>query len=314
MDILDIAKNPFFLAPMAGITDISFRRICSIYGAGLTYTEMVSAKGIKYGNERTKELISVSDEEGKAVLQLFGSDADILAEVARDMSCEFSGKLAMIDINMGCPVSKVVKNSEGSALMKDIPLASKIITKVKKNINLPLSIKFRSGWDLLSVNAVEFARMAEDSGADVICIHPRTKEQMFSGRADLDLIDSVLKAVKIPVIGSGDIKGTVDAEKMLKEMGCNAVMIGRAALGNPFIFRELLGEPPANILEKAECAIEHLYMLIEDKGEARGLSEFKKHAIWYTKGFDNAAKLRPHLMSAKTLLEMKKLLLSFAKR
>ena len=298
---------------MAGITDLAFRRVCALFGAGFTYTEMVSAKGIQYGNTKTKDLIRVSGEEGRAGLQLFGSDPAVLAQTASTICREFSDKIAIIDINMGCPAPKIVKNFEGCALMQNPVLAGKIIEAVKKASNLPVTVKFRKGWDEKNLNAVAFAKMAQEAGADGVTVHGRTRMQFYSGKADWDLIGEVKAALRIPVIGNGDIHCAQDAVKMTQQTGCDAVMVARGALGNPFIFREIIalkkGENinPASLEEKVKTALLHLTLVVKDKGERRAVKEFRKHAAWYVRGLKNAAKLRDMVVHADTYDKMEEL-------
>ena len=274
---------------------------------------MVSAKGMDYGNTRTTGLISVSEAEGKAGLQLFGSDPEVLSRTAAAVCAEYADRIALLDINMGCPALKIVKNGEGCALMRDIALAGRIIEAVKAASSLPVTVKFRKGWDEDSVNAVEFARVAEDAGADGVTLHGRTREQFYSGAADWNIIGEVKASVNIPVVGNGDIFGSRDAFEMMRRTGCDAVMAGRGALGNPFIFREMLalqnGETPAapELGEKVAVALEHLRLLVADKGERRGVREFRKHAAWYAKGYRQAAKFRERAVQAETAADMESL-------
>ncbi len=294
---------------MAGVTDKAFRGICASFGAGFTYTEMVSAKGIKYGNEKTKDLIDISREEGRAGMQLFGSDPMILAETAKQVCGMYGDKIAAIDINMGCPAQKIVKNGEGCALMLNPALAGSIIKSVKKAVTIPVTVKFRKGWDDKGANALEFAKMAEDSGADAVTVHARTRDQFYRGKADLDVIAQVKSVLKIPVIGNGDIFSAPDALNMLEYTKCDAVMVARGALGNPFIFREILaarkGETPvpAGLEEKIAAALKHLRLAVENKGEKRAAREFRKHAAWYLKGVKNASDIRQRIQKAATQKE-----------
>lgn len=289
-------NNNIFLAPMAGITDKPFRIICKQHGCGLVYSEMISAKGLYYGSKNTKTLLDIDDAEAPAAVQLFGSEPDIMSGMAEVVSK--NPKVAIIDINMGCPAPKITKNCEGSALMRNIPLASKIIKAVVLKSVKPVTVKFRKGWDSNSINAAEFAAMAEESGASAIAIHGRTKTQMYSGKADWDIIKKVKEKVRIPVIGNGDIKNPEDAKKMFDFTGCDAVMIGRGALGNPWIFGrtvhfletgEMLPEP--TIQEKIDTVIKHLNMMYQYKGR-KGVLEMRKHIAWYIKGLKGAAALR----------------------
>jgi tRNA-dihydrouridine synthase B len=317
VDLTRIAKNRIFLAPMAGVTDKAFREVCASSGAGFTYTEMVSAKGIQYGSRRTESLIAVSAAEGKAGVQLFGSEPDVLADTAKFVCEHYLDRIALIDINMGCPAQKIVRNDEGCALMQNPPLAAKIIGAVKKASLLPVTVKFRKGWDEKSLNATAFAKMAEESGADALTVHGRTRMEFYGGKADLSAIAEVKAAVGIPVIGSGDVFSADAALNMFQTTGCDALMVARGALGNPFVFREILAalqgkrpEPP-DLREKAETALYHLRLAVADKGERRAVREFRKHAAWYLKGVKNAAKLRESAVKASTQREMEELFFSF---
>ena len=300
-------KNPYLLAPMAGITDGAFRQVCAELGAGFTYTEMVSAKGISYDNLRTRLLITVSNAEGNAALQLFGDDGDIIAASAKEILDEMGGQISLVDINMGCPAPKIVKSGEGCALMKDEVKAGRIIEKVAAAVHVPLTVKFRAGWDEESKNFLSFAKMCENAGAAAVCLHPRTRDQFYSGKARRELIGEVVSYIKIPVIGNGDIKSISDANEMMKATGCEAVMIARGALGNPHIFS---GEKP-DVGTLMRTAVRHLELAVENKGET-AIPEFRKHAAWYTKGIAGGAKIRDALMSEKDARKIKDLLLSLA--
>ena len=287
--------NNIFLAPMAGVTDMPYRKLCKEMGAGLVYTEMVSSKAIQYGSEKTEGISKVFDEERPVAVQIFGSEPDIMAETAKKIS-EYAD---IIDINMGCPVNKIVKNNEGSALMKNIKLAEEIITKVVEAVEVPVTVKFRKGFDHNNINAVEFAQMAEAAGAKLITIHGRTREDMYSGKADLDIIKQVKNAVKIPVIGNGDITSPQAAKNMFDYTGVDGIMIARGSVGNPWIFRNiieylendnLIEEP--TIDERMDMAIRHLEETIKYKGEYTGIREMRKNLFLYIKGLPNATDLR----------------------
>lgn len=312
-----ISKRPVLLAPMAGITDTAFREMCLKYGAELAYTEMISAKGMHYNCMATRKLIELSEREGPCGVQLFGSSPDILADISREIESEYGEKVALIDINMGCPARKIVSNGEGSALMLDLPLASQIISAVKKAVRLPVSVKFRKGFDSEHLNAVEFAKMAQDSGADIITIHGRTREQMYSGKVDLDAIAAVKRSVTIPVIGNGDIFSGTDAANMLKYTGCDGIMVARGAQGNPFIFEEikayLSGSPytPPSAEQRAAAALEHAKRHLELKGE-RSIIELRKHMAWYVSSARGVGKIRTRLMRAQTLDDIKYALAEYA--
>ncbi len=283
-------ENNIFLAPLAGVTDLSFRRICKEMGAGLTFTEMISAKGLMYDNKNTSTLLKVNDIERPVAVQLFGSDPMIMATEAKKLQDKFD----IIDINMGCPVPKIVKNGEGSALMQNIELARLIIKNVVDAVDIPVTVKFRKGFDDNSVNAVEFAKMAEEAGASMITVHGRTRSQYYSGKADWDIIKDVKEAVSIPVIGNGDIFTREDAKRMLEYTGCDGVMLARGVLGNPWLIKEIVEDIDIDVTAKMRCdmALRQTKMLIEEKGEKRGLIEIRKHVIWYIKNIKNSSKIR----------------------
>lgn len=301
-------KNNVILAPMAGVTDLPFRILCKEQGAGLLCMEMVSAKAIYYGSKNTEELMKISPAEMPVSLQLFGSDADIMADMAKKIE---EKPFAVLDINMGCPVPKVVNNGEGSALMKNPKLAEEIITKMVKAVKKPVTVKIRKGFDEAHLNAVEMAKIAEASGAAAVAVHGRTREQYYAGKADWDCIRAVKEAVKIPVIGNGDVTGALSAERLLKETGCDGVMVGRAAQGNPFIFREITEYletgviPPKPTPAEVRATIErHARMQMEEKGEYTGVREMRKHLSWYTVGYPNSAKYRQMINSMETMEEL----------
>ena len=301
-------KNNVILAPMAGVTDLPFRVLCKEQGAGLLCMEMVSAKAIYYGSKNTEELMKISPAEMPVSLQLFGSDADIMADMAKKIE---EKPFAVLDINMGCPVPKVVNNGEGSALMKNPKLAEEIITKMVKAVKKPVTVKIRKGFDEAHLNAVEMAKIAEASGAAAVAVHGRTREQYYAGKADWDCIRAVKEAVKIPVIGNGDVTDALSAERLLKETGCDGVMVGRAAQGNPFIFREITEYletgviPPKPTPAEVRATIErHARMQREEKGEYTGVREMRKHLSWYTVGYPNSAKYRQMINSMETMEEL----------
>ncbi len=288
--------NNLILAPMAGVTDLPFRLLCREQGAGLLCMEMVSAKAILYKNKNTEELLSIASGENPVSLQLFGSDPDIMSEIAKQIE---ERPFDILDINMGCPVPKVVNNGDGSALMKNPRLAGAIIEKTARAIKKPVTVKIRKGFDEGSVNAVEMAHIAEESGAAAIAVHGRTREQFYSGRADWDIIRQVKEAVSIPVIGNGDIRSAEDVIAMQRQTGCDGFMIARGAEGNPWIFRQILhyfrtGEqlPKPDFREVTEMLLRHARMQVEFKGEYTGIREIRKHAAWYTAGYRNSSKLR----------------------
>lgn len=311
-------ENNVFLAPMAGVTDLPFRLLCKEMGCGLVYSEMVSAKGILYENKNTTELLRVAAEERPAAVQLFGSDPEILGAMALKIE---GYPIDVIDVNMGCPAPKIVKNGEGSALTKTPELVGKIVRALAEAQKKPVTIKIRKGFDDAHLNAAEIARIAEANGAAAVAVHGRTREQYYSGKADWDCIREVKRAVNIPVIGNGDVFTPQDAERLLDETGCDAVMVGRGAQGNPWIFRrilrylqtgELLPEPTAE--ERIEKALRHAKMLVEYKGEYIGVREMRKHTAWYMKGLPGAAELRGKLNAAADLAGMERLLREYLER
>ena len=301
-------KNNIILAPMAGVTDKAFRLITKPFGPALMYTEMVSGKGLLYKNKRTEVLLEVLNFEKPTAAQIFGHEPEVMSEIA-ERSLEFGAD--MIDINMGCPAPKIVNNGDGSALMKNPELAGKIISAVRKSVNCPMSVKFRMGWDDDSINAVEFAKTAENNGADAITIHGRTRAQFYSGKANLEIIKKVKEAVKRPVIGNGDVHDGKSAKYMLDYTGCDGIMIGRAAQGNPWLFSSVLhylktGDElaPPTLEERSDIAEKHLRLLVKFKGEYRGVLEGRKHMAWYFKGLCGGAKLRNLINQCDTLEQM----------
>ncbi len=305
-------ENDLILGPMAGVTDLPFRLLCKEQGAGLLCMEMVSAKGIMYNNKNTKFLLTIDERERPVSLQLFGSDPDIISEQAKRIE---ELPFDILDINMGCPVPKIVNNGDGSALMKNPLLAGEIIEKTARAIQKPVTVKIRKGFDEEHINAVEMAHIAQESGAAAIAVHGRTREQYYSGKADWEIIRKVKEAVKIPVIGNGDVWTPQDAIDMRKQTGCDGVMIGRGAQGNPWIFKQILHyEQTGELLEKpspqevTEMILRHAKMQMEFKGECIGMREIRKHAAWYTAGYKNSAKLRGKINETETYEELKELL------
>ena len=308
-----LLENSYVLGPMAGVTDLPFRLLCKEQGAGLLCMEMVSAKAIMYKNRNTQSLLEIDPRENPVSLQLFGSDPDIISNIAHEIE---ERPFDLLDINMGCPVPKIVNNGEGSALMKNPKLAGEIIRKTVKAINKPVTVKIRKGFDDDHVNAVEMAKIAEDAGAAAVAVHGRTREQFYSGKADWDIIRQVKEAVSIPVIGNGDLLTAEDVIAMEEQTGCDGFMIARGAQGNPWIFKQILhyfetGEhlPKPSIEEVTQMILRHARMMLEFKGEYIGIREIRKHAAWYTAGYPNSARLRVAINNVESFEALEELLL-----
>ena len=307
-------ENRYILGPMAGVTDLPFRLLCREQGAGLLCMEMVSAKAIYYNNRNTESLLEIHPDEKPVSLQLFGSDPKIMSEMAKRIE---ERPFAILDINMGCPVPKVVKNGEGSALMKNPKLVYEIVSAIVKAIEKPVTVKIRKGFDDDHVNAVEIARIAEEAGASAVAVHGRTREQYYSGKADWDIIRQVKEAVSIPVIGNGDVTSPEKAEELIRQTGCDGIMIARGAQGNPWIFSEMVkweetGElpPRPDKDEVRRMILRHARLQLEYKGGFSGIREMRKHVAWYTKGLKGAARLRERVNAVESLEELENLLTS----
>ena len=308
-------ENDVFLAPMAGVTDIAFRELCKELGCGLLYTEMVSAKGLYYGSSNTEALMRISELEKPVAIQIFGNDPKIMAS-----ACEvFNSRddICIVDVNMGCPVNKIVKNGEGSALMQNPKLAAEIIKEMKKASTKPVTVKFRKGFDSNNVNAVEFAKYMEDAGIDAIAVHGRTREQMYEGKADWDIIKAVKESVKVPVIGNGDVFSVDDAIRIKEITNCDAIMVARGARGNPWIFREVMqamkGEeviyPTA--VEKIEMCIRHLDLAVKYYEEIKAVREMRKHTGWYVKGLSNCTEIKDKINTKDNYADARQVLLDY---
>lgn len=302
-------ENKVFLGPMAGVTDLTFRRICRSMGCGVTCSEMISAKGLYYKDKKTKDLMKTESGEKLYAIQIFGSEPEIMAEVAplvEEAGADF------LDINMGCPMPKIVNNGDGCALMKNPKRAGEIVRAVSRAVKIPVTVKIRKGWE--EENAPEMAKILEDAGAAMIAVHGRTREEFYSGKADWRVIERVKNAVAIPIIGNGDIFSAEDAKRMSDETGCDGVMVARGAEGNPFIFRQIDEMRKTGKVtyfptdkDKLEMALKHTRMLVEDKGEGRGIKEARKHIAWYIKGMRDSAQMKNRVFKAVTLAEIDEL-------
>lgn len=296
-------KNPFILAPLAGYTDLPFRLLCRELGAGLCYSEMISCHGLTYGQEKTLEMLATVEEERPVAFQLFGNDPDIMGSAADILSIR---PIDLIDINMGCPAKKVIKKGSGAALMKDMPRAEAIIRAVVKNTHLPVTVKFRSGWNTDNILAVEFAQMAQEAGASAVTIHGRTWSQAFGGKADWSIISQVKQSVSIPVIGNGDILCYQDGQHMMQETGCDGVMIGRGALGNPWVFQE--SGTPATLAGKMSVINRHIELIEKYLPTRLHYFKIKNHCIRYMTGLPGCSKLRKKISDCSSIQEISLLL------
>ena len=303
-------ENEVFLAPMAGVTDLPFRLICKELGCGLLYTEMINAKALCYDDKNTKKMLNILDEEHPVAIQIFGSEPEFMGKAAQILN-DYPNEI--LDINMGCPAPKVVKNGDGSALMRNPKLAGQVLDQVVKNSKKPVTLKIRKGWDDNSINALEIAKIAEDCGICAITIHGRTREQYYSGQADWDIIGEVKSQISIPVIGNGDVTSVEDAIRIKDHTGCDAIMIGRGAQGNPWIFKRIdhymktgqLLDPPSKD-EKIDIAIKHMDLAIKEHGEYVAVREMRKHIGWYLKGMKHSARFRDqinHMVTAKEVID-----------
>ena len=299
--------NNLILAPMAGVTDLPFRLLCRECGAGMSVMEMISAKAILYRNKNTEELMRTDPRERPVSLQLFGSDPEIVSQIALQIE---DRPFDILDFNMGCPVPKVVKNGEGSALMRDPKLAAEIVRQTVKKIHKPMTVKIRKGFNDDEINAVEMAKRLEDAGAAAITVHGRTREQYYSGSADWEIIRQVKEAVRIPVIGNGDVTGPGSARALMEQTGCDAVMIGRAARGNPWIFRQILenSQTKPSAAELREMVLRHARMVVDQDGEGLGICKMRKHVAWYTAGYPHSSKLRGMSNNISTMDDLRNLL------
>ncbi|NLJ40673.1 MAG: tRNA dihydrouridine synthase DusB [Clostridiales bacterium] len=313
-----VLKNRIFLAPMAGITDLPFRLICREYNCGLVYTEMVSAMGMYYENKKTEELLSVHPDERPIGVQIFGTEPEIMALTAKKIS---SQKVDLIDINMGCPAPKIVKNGQGCALMKDPQKVGAIVKAVVASSLKPVTVKIRKGWDDHSINAAEIARIAENEGAAAITVHGRTRDQFYSGNADWSIIKKIKESVNIPVIGNGDIFTPQDAKRMFEYTGCDAIMVARGARGNPWIFRDITHFldtggilPRPSVFQKIDTVLKQLDLAVQFKGEKLGILEMRKHLAWYLKGMRNVNVLKDMINKLDDVSQIKTAISEYIKK
>lgn len=304
-------NNNILLAPMAGITDRPFRLICEQFNPGMVCTEMISSKGLFYNDAKTKLLLNMKDENRPIAVQIFGNDIESLKYAAEYVS-DFAD---IVDINMGCPAPKVVKNGDGSRLLLDLKLIEQIVTEVVKSSKVPVTVKIRKGWDNNNIVAVEAAKIIEKAGASAITIHGRTRDEFYSGNTDWEIIKKVKQAVNIPVIGNGDIKSIKDANEIFETTGVDGIMIGRASLGNPWIFKEVIEQKEYQVTpqEKLQTILEHIDLEIEEKGENTGIKEMRKHIAWYIKNTKDASKIRDKINTIQDVQELKSCLIEYFK-
>ena len=319
-------KHGLFLAPLAGVSDRAFRSVCRKFGAECTVSEMISAKGLHYNDTKTAVLAAFSEDEAPFFIQIFGSEPEIMAESAQKLAsnnykaCQNTSIPSGIDINMGCPVPKIAGNGDGSALMKNPKLAGEIVKAVSSAVELPVTVKIRSGWDDGHINAVEVAKTVEENGAKMICVHGRTKEQMYRDPVNIDIIKSVKEAVSIPVIANGGINTAEDAKKMLEYTGCDGLMIARGDMGNPFLFSEITAYlegreyKQPSMEERLSVAMEHIKLMIKYKGEYTGVMEARKHLAWYIQGQKGAAATREKVNRASNLNELENIITDYLKK
>ena len=314
---VDLLGN-VFLAPMAGVTDLAFRRLCKRFGCPVVVTEMVSAKALAYQSNKTRELMDIHPEEGPVVLQIFGSEPEVMAKITREI-LNFE-PIDIIDINMGCPAPKIVKNGDGSALMRNPELAFQIVKAVKEASNKPVTVKFRKGWDDNQVNAVEFAKGLEAAGADALTLHGRTREQFYTGKADWEVIAQVKNSVGLPVIGNGDIFSPEDAKRMLEETGCDGIMVGRGVQGKPWLFQQINQylatghyDPSPSLKERIQIIEQQIDWMLDYKPEHLVIMEMRKHTSWYLKGIEHSGAVKVAVNQAKTRAELIGLLNSLSR-
>lgn len=307
--------NEVFLAPMAGVTDLPFRLVCKEHGCGLLYTEMINAKALCFEDQKTKKMLNILDEELPVAIQIFGSEPEYMAKAAEILN-EYPNEI--LDINMGCPAPKVIKNGDGSALMKTPELAKRVMSAVVEKSSKPVTVKIRKGWDDQNLNALEIAKIAEECGVSAITIHGRTREQYYAGKADWDIIREIKSELKIPVIGNGDIASVEDAKKIKETTNCDAIMIGRGAQGNPWIFErvnhylktgEILPEPTKE--EKIDVAIKHMHLAVKEDGEFVAVREMRKHIGWYLKGMKHSARFRDEINRMESVDEVIETLMKY---